>query len=385
MNHSLFNCPNTLNTTRICGTNAVNTAIEVSKIGFTNMKPNAVILVSKNEVFEAISATPLVHFPINAPILFTDGNRLSKETLDEITRLSPEGYNGVQVILVGSISWNVSQELNYYGFRTYHITGHNHYEIACKVSRERKEFKNILIISGEDFSEGIMATYWSAHHGDPILFVQRNNIPSCTLETIRKMNDINVYIIGSTKTVSKTIESTLSQLHNVKHLDRIDGVDPYDITVNFARYKDPKAQFGWDRDYRDGHAFTFSTLSHPMETIAAVLFAHMGKHTPLLLTRNDMLPSIVEEYIKSVKPLPPKDMPRPPFMHGFIIGDVTNINQFTQVMIEDILSIDYEMMGMEHEDQKKTFDTDNQRINEWFTYEHLNYGFKKVNIDDLIE
>jgi putative cell wall-binding protein len=385
MNHSLNTCPITLNTTRICGANAVNTAIEVSKAGFINMKPNAVILVNKNKVFEAIAATPLVHFPINAPILFTDGNRLSKETLDEITRLSPKGYNGVQVILVGSISWNVVQELNYYGFRTYQITGHNHYEIACKIPGERKEFKNILIISGEDFSEGIMATYWSAHHGDPILFVQRNNIPSCTLETIRKMNDINVYIIGSTKTVSKTIESTLSQLHNVKHLDRIDGVDPYDITVNFARYKDPKAQFGWDRDYRDGHAFTFSTLSHPMETVAAVLFAHMGKHTPLLLTRNDMLPSIVEEYIKSVKPLPPKDMPRPPFMHGFIIGDVTNINQFTQVMIEDILSIDYEMMGMEHEDQKKTFDTDNQRINEWFTYEHLNYGFKKVNIDDLIE
>ncbi|OAA90603.1 hypothetical protein [Clostridium ljungdahlii] len=36
-------CPLTSNTTRICSSNPVNTAVEVSKIVFTYMKPNAVI------------------------------------------------------------------------------------------------------------------------------------------------------------------------------------------------------------------------------------------------------------------------------------------------------------------------------------------------------
>ncbi|KZL91464.1 hypothetical protein [Clostridium magnum] len=84
-----------------------------------------------------------------------------------------------------------------------------------------------------------------------------------------------------------------------------------------------------------------------MDTIAGVSFAHIGKHTPLLLTGNNMVPSVVEEYIKSVKPIPPKDMPRPPFMHGFILGDISYITYPAQVMINKILSIDHEMMSMD--------------------------------------
>jgi hypothetical protein len=36
-------------------------------------------------------------------------------------------------------------------------------------------------------------------------------------------------------------------------------------------------------------------------------------------------------------------MPRPPFMHGFILGNTTGISYDAQVMIENILSIDTEM------------------------------------------
>lgn len=347
MNRNLNSCPQTLNTTRICGDTAVETAIEVSKIGFTNMKPNAVILVNKNEVFDGIAASALVHFPINAAILFTDGNILSREVLNEIARLSPKGYDGIQIILVGNISRNVSMELNRCGFKTWRITGRNHYETACKIPAARKEFKNILIVSGENYSDALPAAYWSAHHGDPILYVQKNSIPSCTIEAIVNSNDINIYIFGSTSTISNTVETTLAKLTNVKHLARIDGDTPYEVAINFAKYKDPKTDFGWGRNYRDGHAFTFSTLKHPMETIAGVLFAHMGKHTPLLLIKEAIIPSVVEKYIRSVKPMPPKDMPRPPFMHGFILGDTSLISYPAQVMLENILSIDHEMMDMD--------------------------------------
>jgi len=333
--------------TRICSNNPVDTAVEVSKIVFTHMKPNAVILVNKNQVFDAIAATPLVHLPINASLLFTDGNRLSQETLSKIGRLSPKGYKGIHVILVGNISRNISLTLNRYGFRTYHITGRNHFETACKIPSVREKFENILIVSGNDYSEGTVAAYWSAHHGDPILYVQKNSIPYCTLQSIKKMHDINVYIIGSTKTISKNVEKALSELENVKHIDRIEGDTPYDIAVSFAKYKDHKTEFGWGRDYKEGHAFTFGALDHPMDVIAGVAFAHMGKHTPLLLTGNNMIPSAVEKYIKSVKPIPPKDMPLPPFMHGFILGDISYITYPAQVMVEKMLSIDHEMMKMD--------------------------------------
>ncbi len=348
MNNTLENCPLTLNTTRICSTDSIDTAVEVSKIGFSNMRPNAVILVNKNEVFDAIAATSLIHFPINASLLFTDSNSLNEETIKEIQRLSPKGYNGIHVILVGNISKNVSSELNHYGVKTHHIGGSNHYETACMIARARREFKNILIMSGEDYSEGIVSGYWAAHHGDPILFVQKNRIPECVLEVIKKVNDINIYIIGSTKTVSNNFEKYFSQFDNVKHVDRINGDNPYEIAVNFAKYKDSKTEFGWGRDYREGHAFTFGVLNKPMDIIAGVLFAHMGKHTPSLLVGKDRTPEVVERYVKSVKPMLPKDMPKPPFMHGFILGSTQNISYKEQIMIEEMLSIDHEMMDMDH-------------------------------------
>ena len=34
------------------------------------------ILINKNEVFDGIAATPIVHHPINASLLYTDGNTL---------------------------------------------------------------------------------------------------------------------------------------------------------------------------------------------------------------------------------------------------------------------------------------------------------------------
>jgi putative cell wall-binding protein len=334
----------TLNTTRICGANSVDASIETSKIAFTHMKPNTVTLVNKDEIFDGIAAAPIVHFPIHSSLLITPGNILYRETLEEIMRLSPKGYKGIQVFLVGNISRNVEMQLSTRGYKTRRISGRNHYETACQVLGLREHFKNVLLVSGEDFSDGLPAAYWSAHHGDPILFVKKNSIPSCTLEALRRLHEINLYVIGSTKTIYKTVEQTLSKLPNVKLIDRIDGDDPYEISVNFAKYKSPDGEFGWGRNYRDGHAFTFGTLRNAEQIIPSVVFAHMGKHTPLLLIEENTVPDSVEKYIDEIHPEPPKDMPMPPFMHGYILGCKNQIAYSTQVHLDSLLSLEHEMM-----------------------------------------
>lgn len=349
MKSNFGGCQFTLNTTRICANNPIDMSIEISQIGFIDMNANAVILVNEDEVFDGIAASSLVHFPINAPILYTHGNTLSKKTLEEIQRVSPKSYDEVHVILVGNIAKGVSLELNSHEYKTQQIVGRNHYETASMVSSVRKEFNNIIIMSGEDYSEGIVATYWAAHHGDPILYVEKNSIPYCTLEAIKKMKNINVYIVGSTKTVSNAVESSLQRISSVRGVRRIDGNSIYDISVNFAKYKDDETEFGWDRNYKAGHAFTFGNPNYPMEIIVGVVLAHMGKHTPLLLVEKDAIPMIVESYIESVKPMIPEYMPKPPFMHGFIIGTDEIIDYDAQKIIENNLSIDHIMMDMEHE------------------------------------
>lgn len=408
-------CTLTLNTTRVCANNPIDISIDISEIGYTHMRPNAVILVSKEEVFDAILASPLVHLPINAPILFTDSENLRQRTLKEIERLSPKGYKGVHLFIIGDISRSVILELEGYGYKTHQIKGSNHYETACMIPSIREDFKNIIIMSGEYYSEGISATYWSAHHGDPILYVKRNSIPYCTIETIRKNKDINIYIIGSTKTVSKAVENYLSRLENVNHIERIDGDDPYEIAVNFAKYKSSETEFGWDRNDKDGHAFTFGEVNYPIEITAGVLFAHMGKHTPLLLIKNDSVPKVVEDYIKSVKPIPPKDMPIPPFMHGFILGTSKNISHKAQVIIDESLSIDHDMMenqmgmnmkpkvSMEHrsvndmyikhyphhmdheqEEEGENIDEHSEKVIDNYRFRKLNVDYEKVNVHEIL-
>lgn len=372
MDNIINSCPLTLNTTRICGKSEINYAVEISKIGFSNMKPNAVILINKDEVFDGILASPLVHFPINAPILLTDPYRLSKETLAEIQRLSPKGHEGIKVYLIGNLSSELENELNSKGYTSKLITGRDHYETACQIPAERKSFKNILIISGQDYSEGIVSSYWSAHHGDPILFVMKNRIPECTLNVIKSMPNINLYIIGSTKTISASVEEALSRLSNVKKLSRISGNSPYDVAVNFAKYKSESGEFGWGRNYKDGHAFAFGTIEDPMKIVSSVILAHMGKHTPLLLIKKDSIPKTVSNYLYEVKPMPPMNMPRPPFMHGFILGNTNNITYDNQVKIEDIISLEHEMMQGEH------------RPLEDYNISNLGYKFKNEKINDLI-
>lgn len=56
----------------------------------------------------------------------------------------------------------------------------------------------------------------------------------------------------------------------------------------------------------------------------SALFAHLGKHIPLLLTETDNLPSVVRNYIINVNPH--KDIPdMPPYVHGYILGSLNDI------------------------------------------------------------
>jgi putative cell wall-binding protein len=343
-NYSSDECLYTLNTTRVCGKDSIETARKITRIGYTHSRPGSIILINKNEIFDGIAAASLIHHPRNAPILLIEPHFLDQETLFEIQRLNPTGYRGIQLLLVGNISNSVRMYLNSLGFSTSSIKGRNHYETACQVFSEvlsdDKDIKNVLIVSGEDYRYGVAASYWSAHMGDPILFVAKNNIPRCTLDSLKKLQSINIYILGSADIISTSVEQTLSSLPNLNSIDRISGNSFYEVAVNFAKYKSPSGDFGWNKTSRDGHAFTFASINNPAAIIPGSFFAHMGKHTPLLLIEKNAIPNVVSEYIEQIKPLP-KTKPHPPFMHGWIIGCLDDISYPAQVSLETLLSVDH--------------------------------------------
>jgi len=335
----------TLNTTRVCGGNIYQNAIDISNIVYADKSPDSVILANGEMYQDAFAATSLIHFPRNAPILFTHMNYLDANTASQIFKLKPKGVDGIKVFIVGGISHTVERQLAMWGLGTKRITGINPFDTVAKVAEYLNYPENIMIVSGEDYREGLSACAWAAHMGDPILFSQKYQLPHYTKDVIRATKNPNVFIVGSTATVSNEVETEIKKMDNVKFVSRISGSTPYEVAVNFAKYKSPDGKFGWGRTYRDGHAFTFTSIQSPFDRVSGSLFAHLGKHTPILVVSKDRLPEVTRNYIESVKPLPAPE-PHPPFMQGWIVGCEDVISSRVQVEIEKALSIDELHMQM---------------------------------------
>lgn len=121
----------TLNTTRICKGDYLQNAIEISNVVYSDKHPDSVIIANSELYQDAFCAPALVHFPRNAPILFSYMNFIPQGTINQIYKLQPKGVNGIQIFIVGGISYDVEQQLMMLGFRTKRISGSNFYETAA--------------------------------------------------------------------------------------------------------------------------------------------------------------------------------------------------------------------------------------------------------------
>lgn len=338
----------TLNTTRILGRNIFQFNTYLTKLVYpsTNIdwRPNAVILAPNTSYHYGLAATPIIHFPINAPIIFTPQNILPMEVLNEIMRLSPSGKNlPGKVILVGPISPVIENQIKAAGFTTVRIGSKDPIETAGDVLEFRYRIPpqdmegktNIMIVSPEDYREAIPAGYFSAHMGVPILFAYRNKLPDVTRNKLMKYKNRNVYVVGSQNSISNGVLNEIRKIVTGK-VDRIGGRDAAETAVNFSKYYDPKTMFGWNINKKDGWSFSLGREDSWAENIASSILAHLGKHGPLLYVGPDTLPSSTRDYILSLNP-GEKHPPTPPFMHGYILGDFNKISRNAQIEAEKAL------------------------------------------------
>ncbi len=338
----------TADTTRVLGSNPFEFNTYATKMIYPSAevewRPNAVILVPLTTYHWGLLASPVIHFPNNSPILFTHPNYLPAETLREILRLAPTGQGlPAQVLVVGPVSGFVERQLLDYGLSTVRITGADSITAAGEAMEFRYQIppnseagvKNIMLVSAEDFAECIPAAYFSAHMGVPILFVFYDSIPEVTRKKLTKYSDKNVFIIGSQRTVSDVVYREVKSL--VKgYVDRIGGKSPAEVAVNFAKYHYAEGEFGWNMNRKDGWSFCFGLVNNWPMNLAACIFAHLAKHTPLLFVEPYGVSGTTQEYVLALNPME-KHPPGPPFMHGYILGGFDVISYRTQVKLEEVL------------------------------------------------
>lgn len=340
----------TSNTTRILGCNPIEFNIYATRVIYPDntveWRPNAVILVPLTTFHFGLLASSIIHFPINAPLVFTHPNFILPETINEILRLSPAGKNvPSNVLIVGPISKAVEVQLNNIGLPTYRITGTDPIEAAGEAMEFRysippasmEGLENIMIVSAEDHRESILAAYFAAHMGVPILFTYKGYLPDVTIVKLNKFKNKNIFIIGSENTVSRQVLISVKSIVTGV-VERISGNTPYETAVNFTKYYSKQGMFGWNITERNGWSFCFGLPDNWANNLSACIFAHLGKHSPLLFVERDFVPLNTRQYILSLN-LKEKHPPKPPFMHGYVLDDLYNITHNTQVELEKVLNL----------------------------------------------
>lgn len=115
------------------------------------------------------------------------------------------------------------------------IAGKDRYETSLNVMKylmkDSNDLKFGVVASGEDFPDALSAGFLSSEYDAPLILSKKNYVPSNVEKVLKQKNIDNMFLVGGEKTLSKTVENTISQ--NSKLTTRIAGKDRYS-TSEFA-------------------------------------------------------------------------------------------------------------------------------------------------------
>jgi hypothetical protein len=294
-----------------------------------------VTLVDVDDWRAAVAASVLMSGPIRAPILFGKGGNLPQASADALTALAPPGSEkaaGAQVIRVG----NVARPK---GLRTTDLVGKDDFALARAIdafqaSARGTSADSVVVASAERPEYAMPAAAWAAKSGDPVLFVNHDEVPADTRSAIEAHEQPHIYILGPGSVISSGVARELKKLGTVV---RIDGRDAQRNAIAFARYTD--GRFGWGV-VDPGHGLVFANPGRPADAAAAAPLSASGTWGPLLLVGADSeLSAPLADYLLDIQPGYGKDPTRGVYNHGWLVGDDKAISVGAQSRIDALLEI----------------------------------------------
>lgn len=209
---------------RISGDDRYKTSIQICKDGWD--KSDYVILASGENFPDALCAAPLAK-KYSAPILLTDKTSISQDIISELARL-----NVRNVIIIGGptiISDSEKETLEKLGYSCRRIYGQNRYETSAKIASEFNNPKELAVVNGSNYPDGLSISPVAAMKEMPILLVNSNNIDSSVLDCIKGKDIKSTYVVGGAGVVSDSILNTFN------NPIRIWGNDRYDTNMKVFR------------------------------------------------------------------------------------------------------------------------------------------------------
>jgi hypothetical protein len=331
----------TKNTTRVSGAgpvaDAAGVALATAPATGGVEGPAAVSIVAEDDWPASIAASSLVAEPINAPILLSGPEEVPDLTLTALTALAPKGSPETDDNQLFRFGDALAPE----GLRALDIDGANPAELAAAAAAERQRLsgekpEHVVLASSDRPEFAMPAAAWAARSGDPVLFVQGDTVPTPTLEALRKLEDVPIYVLGPEPVISNEVVDQIAKETKFEPR-RIGEDDAVSNAIAFARYSD--GSFGWNVS-DPGHGLVLANATRPADAGAAAPLSASGKWGPLLLTDNaGVLPAPLEGYLLDIKPGYVDDPTRAVYNHAWLIGDNDAISVDVQAQVDELLEL----------------------------------------------
>lgn len=362
----------TKTTTRLYGSNPYEEAVSITQhiwpAGLPENAPNlvpdrprAVTLLTPDDPLTDITATPIIHFPDDAPVLYVTTSGVPSITLNEIKRLGPSGidrYNDVEAFLVGgAANSGVESQLRALGVKYVTVTAGSIPELANKVDQLYGSIQNpdtgvptmpgynvvIGSMDGKDYQYLLPATHWVAHMATGLFWVSRNSVPEATIAALkRRGGQARIYLFGGPNQISSAVARQLAQYGTVIRVTNDDDVafntppvnTPEQTAIAFSKMWDGGGMMGW-KITGPGHGFTLVNLNDWPGAVASAPLSHLGFHAPLLFTDSaTTLPSDDDAYFKSVEPTFLNTPADGPYNMTYTIGSWNQISWSEELQVE---------------------------------------------------
>jgi hypothetical protein len=362
----------TKSTTRLYGANPFEQAISITQhvwpAGLPENAPNlvpdrprALTLLTPDDPLTAITATPLIHFPDDAPVLYVTSNGIPDNTLNEIKRLGPSGiarYNNVEAFLVGAAANSgVEAQLKSIGLKYVTVTAGSVPDLANKVDQLYGSIENpdggvpvmdngmadVVIGSTDAYQYLLPATHWVSHMATGLFWVTKTSVPQATIDALKRRNgQARIYLFGGPDQISSAVASKLGQYGSVIRVSNDDYVaynappadTPEDTAIAFSKMWDSAGEMGW-KITGPGHGFTLVNINDWPAAVASAPLSHLGFHAPLLFTTSaTTLPTNVDAYFKSVEPTFLTSPADGPYNMTYTLGSWDKISWSEELQVE---------------------------------------------------
>lgn len=117
------------------------------------------------------------------------------------------------------------------------LAGETRFETATAISKEgwKDGANKVILVNGFSMIDGIAATPLASLYDCPILLTNRNDIPSSTMNEIKRLNPSEVVLIGTDDVTGDNLINILKGSIQKLNVNRIGGIDRYETALLIAK------------------------------------------------------------------------------------------------------------------------------------------------------